>query len=634
MRSHPVRCAMVIGFILLISACGTRVEQKADVTKTRLQPEVVATNVPPKGMFVRSFARYANAFIVQYGDGSSTWWGRDPHVVVPASILASSTSKTHTLLLMTDGTVRAINGTNAHGEMNTPEGLQGVVAVAAGTGFSLALLADGSVVGWGIPETSSLPYLNSATKVAEIQVDNTRTLYRYRDGGVQMFDGAGLATFAPDLTASLQKARDVFLSPTGMEVIDRDGQWLTIAGSYAQPNLISHPFNQGFKRAVRGCSVFVLVTESDDVYAITHDVHRVAQLSSDLDVQEPMHCTESFFFGVSRNQQIRIFQLERPEYSERDRGLFVLPQQIAGAEKFVIGNIGGDFNPRTVVIFKLGDDTIRVFDDTGETLDFPYEAVNVNQLVKGSGYVGILTNDGVPVLWGKSYLRYRQSDIPDWVLPLASIVSMPFEYSSIDAGCGIGMRLDGTIAFWGSAEACQTSGTAHQMTDIPADVFAVTKLLPPSIDAQHVVRLTALRSDGRVVRWGNESRRDVVVPDLAHAIDAESNQTEQMYLHADGTVSIRDAAERAAFVPPTVHDARLIAIDTRRMVLRSDGVIVDWDDQYADEYPGFIDAIDIETYRDRVVVLHRDGRVTTWGALIDIPPTIGTYTVLFDWKDL
>jgi alpha-tubulin suppressor-like RCC1 family protein len=42
-----------------------------------------------------------------------------------------------------------VGGDNFYGETDVPTGLTGAVAIAAGTGFSLALLRDGTVVAWG-----------------------------------------------------------------------------------------------------------------------------------------------------------------------------------------------------------------------------------------------------------------------------------------------------------------------------------------------------------------------------------------------------------------------------------------------------------------------------------------------------
>ena len=72
------------------------------------------------------------------------------------------------LALKADGTVVGW-GVNAYGETTIPSGLSNVVAVAAGEYHSLALKADGTVVGWGFNgdgETAIPVGLNNVVAIA------------------------------------------------------------------------------------------------------------------------------------------------------------------------------------------------------------------------------------------------------------------------------------------------------------------------------------------------------------------------------------------------------------------------------------------------------------------------------------
>ena len=102
----------------------------------------------------------------EVGDGTTTQ--RDAPVPVPglSGIVAISSGEAHSLALRADGTVLAW-GYGKHGELGNgtatgPDevcncsklplavpGLTDVVAIAAGSGFSLALRADGTVMAWG-----------------------------------------------------------------------------------------------------------------------------------------------------------------------------------------------------------------------------------------------------------------------------------------------------------------------------------------------------------------------------------------------------------------------------------------------------------------------------------------------------
>ena len=64
------------------------------------------------------------------------------------NVVAIAAGDDHSLALKADGTVVGW-GDNFYGEITIPAGLTNVVAIAAGGYHSLALKADGTVVGWG-----------------------------------------------------------------------------------------------------------------------------------------------------------------------------------------------------------------------------------------------------------------------------------------------------------------------------------------------------------------------------------------------------------------------------------------------------------------------------------------------------
>ena len=63
-------------------------------------------------------------------------------------MVAIAAGDDYSLALKADGTVVGW-GANNTGQTNIPAGLSNVVAIAAGCNHSLALKADGTVVGWG-----------------------------------------------------------------------------------------------------------------------------------------------------------------------------------------------------------------------------------------------------------------------------------------------------------------------------------------------------------------------------------------------------------------------------------------------------------------------------------------------------
>jgi alpha-tubulin suppressor-like RCC1 family protein len=61
----------------------------------------------------------------------------------------------HCLALRSDGRIAAW-GVNSHGQLDVPDGLSNVVALAAGSAYSIALKQDGSSTG-GMPPATVIP---------------------------------------------------------------------------------------------------------------------------------------------------------------------------------------------------------------------------------------------------------------------------------------------------------------------------------------------------------------------------------------------------------------------------------------------------------------------------------------------
>jgi alpha-tubulin suppressor-like RCC1 family protein len=87
---------------------------------------------------------------------SLSYNGKEKAFRVSRSALVSAGSYGHVLVVKSDGTVSA-TGDNSAGQTNVPAGLTGVVAVAAGSGSSMALKSDGTVVEWGASWMGSAP---------------------------------------------------------------------------------------------------------------------------------------------------------------------------------------------------------------------------------------------------------------------------------------------------------------------------------------------------------------------------------------------------------------------------------------------------------------------------------------------
>ncbi len=163
----------------------------------------------------------------ELGDGDTTNRGSPVPVLAGlGAIKAIAAGHGHTLVLLTNGTVRAV-GCNAYGQLGdgtmenirtSPvpvKGLDGVTAVAAGGVHSLALRGDGTVRSWGNNEWGQLgdgTVTNRATPirvrnlgtVAAIATGANHNLVARRDGTVRGWGNNGHGQLGDGTTTVVQ----------------------------------------------------------------------------------------------------------------------------------------------------------------------------------------------------------------------------------------------------------------------------------------------------------------------------------------------------------------------------------------------------------------------------------------------
>lgn len=127
-----------------------------------------------------------------WGSGSSGQLGEPPVAVrlTPVTVaglteagveaLAGGVQSSHSLALLSDGTVKAWGGngtgqlgdgtTTNHPDPGTVPGLSGVHAIAAGTNHSLALMPDGTVKAWGLNDHGQLGDGTTTTRTTPVTV--------------------------------------------------------------------------------------------------------------------------------------------------------------------------------------------------------------------------------------------------------------------------------------------------------------------------------------------------------------------------------------------------------------------------------------------------------------------------------
>jgi alpha-tubulin suppressor-like RCC1 family protein len=140
-------------------------------------------------------------------------WGTGPVTNLPVALsnaVAVAAGEGHALALKADGTVVAWGSsntvryttppgayvTNAHGQLDVPAGLTGVVAVAAGAYHNLALRRDGTIVSWGLNDAGQASVPAFATNAIAVAAGAAHSMALRADGSVVVWgtNQGGLTT--------------------------------------------------------------------------------------------------------------------------------------------------------------------------------------------------------------------------------------------------------------------------------------------------------------------------------------------------------------------------------------------------------------------------------------------------------
>ena len=106
--------------------------------------------------------------------------------------------------LKADGTVTAWGWNNLN-QLAVPAGLSNVVAIACGSGHSIALKADGTVTGWGFNSYGQADYRWFYTNAVDVAASGDFSMALLANGSVQSW-GGGMDLVPGDLWDVVQAA--------------------------------------------------------------------------------------------------------------------------------------------------------------------------------------------------------------------------------------------------------------------------------------------------------------------------------------------------------------------------------------------------------------------------------------------
>jgi alpha-tubulin suppressor-like RCC1 family protein len=174
-------------------------------------------------------ATFAGNHVVAWGDNT---YGQTNVPAVATNVQAVAAGSGFSVALKGDGTVIAWGRA---GTTNIPAGVSNVVAIAAGDGQSLGLKNDGTLVAWGAPSTSATVTIPAGlTNILAIACGDDHNLVLKSDGTIYAW-GANYSG-QTNIPGNLSNVVAIVAGNTGNLAIKKDG---TIWGSGTFTNIIN-----------------------------------------------------------------------------------------------------------------------------------------------------------------------------------------------------------------------------------------------------------------------------------------------------------------------------------------------------------------------------------------------------------
>jgi alpha-tubulin suppressor-like RCC1 family protein len=527
-------------------------------------------------------------------DGTVLEWGNGHGASGATEIVQISVSSFHTLALKMDGTVLAW-GYNWDGSGSVspapPEGVSNVVKVAAGENFSLALLGNGTVLAWGSDQYGALNVPEGLTDVVDI--------------------GAGSQAIA----------------------LKSDGTLVTWGTPYGQETDSSQLIGQTFKN-VSASAAYSLAINSSGL-AVGWGYPWAGQLE---------------FWNVAYWPEYSYpgWDTERPDANWFQKELVQIDAGITHAVALVKGarpeiqveesdgrkfqsNTATDFSkPRTYTIRNTGDAPLTglALSLIGEhASEFAPVALEKTELQPGETLSVSVNFNAAGAGFRNAQLQIASNDATE----------NPFIVNLTGFGGLKRPDFSGIVTVSGSNEFGQAN--------VPAGLTGIVQVAAGS---QHTL---ALRKDGRLFSWGDNSNNQTLAPNSeiwpsSSGWDSDGHSWSQFFngnyyrswtvpgdiiqvaagdyhtlvLNSPGIVSSWGAnwngqigGGYSQVLGPV---AQIAAGSTHSVLLQADGKVVSWGGQNSGSAPWpLFGVVQISASGDLTVALKNDGTVVAWGAI-------------------
>jgi alpha-tubulin suppressor-like RCC1 family protein len=541
---------------------------------------------------VAQFAIGANHVIALKSDGTLIGWGNNDfgQTNIPAGIkpvTAIAAGGNFTLALQNDGTVVSWRPNLAY-IGSVPTGLSNVVAIAAGQYHSLALKSDGTVVTWGGPYAVPFPVPAGLSNVAAIAAGVSHSLALKTDGTVVAWgDNTSGQCSVPvglsDVAAIVGGGEhSLALRSNGTVVV-----WGSTAYNLQQPpsdltNVIAIASGWCHNLALRVGPVFTQVpTNLLAGFGSTVVFQSVAEANSPILYQW-------FFNGTilpnATNASFSLTNVQAQHAGDYTVRATADGYTVAAKARLAFGSLPA--------VLK-GPEDVRVF--PGSPALFRVNATNAVPLLYQWSF-------GEQVLPGEtnsslSLSKVQPAQAGRYSVRVATVLAR--ETNLTASLFVLSTRPMGKVVGWG------------ENTNVPAWLSGVVAIAAGDNHS------TALRADGTVVSWGENSHGETNVPaGLDDVIAVAAGSYHSLALKRDGSIIGWGFNYNGQSSPPGILGARAIAAGNAfSTAVTAGAAVIAWGNSYggALNTPDLTNAVNIAAGYYHALAATADGRVAGWG---------------------
>jgi len=488
-------------------------------------------------------------------DGTLVAWGRNQYgqTTVPAGlagVAAIAAGEFHTVALKDDGTVVAW-GYNSQGQATVPAGLAGVTAIAAGGSHTVALKSDGTVVAWGYNNQGQTTVPAGLAGVTAIAAGDSHTVALQDDGTVVAwgYNNYGQSTVPAGL------AGVTAIAASWYHTVALKGDGTVVAWGETSYGLSTVPAGlSGVTAIAAGWWHTVALKDDGTVVAWGYNIYGQSTVPAGLAGVTAIAAGQ--YHAVALKGDGTMVAWGNNSYGES-----TVPAAVALAQVTAVA--AGEAH---TVVLQI-DGTVAAWGSNGfgQTTS-PVGLARVTAIAAGSYHTVALQNDGTVVAWGND--SSGQRTVPTGLAGVTAIAaggnqtaavqndgtvvawgSNSFGQSTVPAGLSgvtavavsgfhtVALKNNGTVVSWGSNSFGQNTVPAG-LTGVVAIAAGGTMLYTiPESDPAAWAHTVALKSDGTVVAWGDNSKGQTTVPaGLSGVVAIAAGRYHAVALKGDGTV--------------------------------------------------------------------------------------------------